>query len=561
MLGQAVRIGTFPLFLGNQSRSSFALRSQTQTTPSPFSLFSIRQRFSTVAHPQTVLRQSSTTPKPTPAPPKPTPIPHTTPPSSLPKSIFIQNPRASSQSPQPTNKLDIQVQPHHSEHSISTYQPPLDQKKNAIRKTPKNIGGKTSADLVAYFENLYHHGVASYPLRFAKAILKHDMTDEQVEKLFVMARNTASATTEVYNSTMIHFYENPDQVLAYFDLLKSDGRKPDSTSYDCLIKAYIKKGLEGKVKEVLATIMPSATTTGDVVLLEKTLAKVLQYFSELGQAVFVLELYHIYVTNIPHLSFFNDARTYFSIIHSLLKCDCADEAWALMQAAIKKSFTPNISTWGAVMAGMKRKNTDMALAVYSKLLELKLKPDVGIYFLLFEIYSSKAMPDKMLEVYDTLTSEGYILGENMLIKFFEQLTQTSPIHAIQFLKEMEKFKSTILPTKENYTKLIKQLSIQQTNEIRTVITSAQERHGSVFAATLSNKLVQAHALSRDWVSALHVIDTMFTNAVLPTSKSVTFVIECMVNEGKSTQAKQVINNIIQKGVKNVDHLVNQLPQQ
>ena len=37
---------------------------------------------------------------------------------------------------------------------------------------------------------------------------------------------------------MIHFYDKPDQVIQHFELMKSDGRKPDPTSYDCLIKAY-----------------------------------------------------------------------------------------------------------------------------------------------------------------------------------------------------------------------------------------------------------------------------------------------------------------------------------
>jgi hypothetical protein len=51
-----------------------------------------------------------------------------------------------------------------------TYQPPLDQKKNEIRKTPKNVEGRSCADLVAYYEKLYENGIATYPLRYSISV-------------------------------------------------------------------------------------------------------------------------------------------------------------------------------------------------------------------------------------------------------------------------------------------------------------------------------------------------------------------------------------------------------
>jgi hypothetical protein len=37
---------------------------------------------------------------------------------------------------------------------------------------------------------------------------------------------------------MAHYWNSPDKVIAYFEMLEEDGRAPNSSSYDCLIKAY-----------------------------------------------------------------------------------------------------------------------------------------------------------------------------------------------------------------------------------------------------------------------------------------------------------------------------------
>ena len=54
-----------------------------------------------------------------------------------------------------------------------------------------------------------------------------------------------------------------------------------------------------------------------LVPLEKTLAKVLQYFASLSQEAVVLSLY---IRLEKQMAPFTDARTYASIISSLLKC-------------------------------------------------------------------------------------------------------------------------------------------------------------------------------------------------------------------------------------------------
>jgi len=341
---------------------------------------------------------------------------------------------------------------------------------------------------------------------------------------------SASATTIVFNSMMIHFYDKPDQVVQYFDLLKSDGRQPDATSYDCLIKAYIKKGLE--------------------VMLEKTLAKVVEYFTALQRGEYVMELLRRLAPKVP----FTDVRTYTSIIKSLLQCGYADEAWTLIQEGAKKSFIPYIHIWGALMAVMKRQNADTALEVYSKVRELNLKLDVQFYLTLIEVYASKSMPDKMLEVYDTLTSEGHNLPDELITKFFDGLTSTSPVHAVQFLKEMSQLKKANIPSRESYLLLVEQLRTNQLKEIDLVISSARAKYDNKFAARLSAKLVGAHTAARDWVHALSVIDSMLSHGVVPRPKTVSSVVLCMVQHGKSAQARQTVEALIKQGVPEIENV-------
>lgn len=138
----------------------------------------------------------------------------------------------------------------------------------------------------------------------------------------------ASATTEVFNAIMMHYYEKPEQVINYFNLLLSDGRKPDSISYDCVLKAYPfafcysfslmhlrymrKEGEESNIPRILETMESEGIT-----MLERTFAALMQYFGKIQKSDELLQSFQKYSQTVQ----IEDERTYHNISRALLACE------------------------------------------------------------------------------------------------------------------------------------------------------------------------------------------------------------------------------------------------